>query len=160
SPRIAAISSIRLLVVSGSPPDSSFSLSPIRIRTAQPPGPGFPRHAPSVNISTRGVSVTSGYKLAWKLEDHPFRTVIGNFFGHGDRFGKRIEALRDQDSGSGGPGGETTSQRLSEPVPIDVGGPFDQAGGNPHPLSDLRESKRIAAVRGADDEHSATLRSD
>src|SRR5262249_50265288 len=138
----------------------SFSLSPIRIRTAQPPGPGFPRHAPSVNMSTRGMSVTSGYKLAWKLEDHPFRTVIGNFFGHGEPFGQRIEDLPNQDFRSRSTGGETNSQRLSEPVPIDVGGPFDQAGGNPHPLSDLRESKRIAAVRGADDEHSATLRSD
>ena len=45
---MAAISSIRLFVVSGSTPYSSFSLPCQRITTPQPPGPGFPLHAPSV----------------------------------------------------------------------------------------------------------------
>jgi hypothetical protein len=45
---IAAVSSIRLFVVTGSPPEISFS-RPLKRRTAaQPPGPGFPEQAPSV----------------------------------------------------------------------------------------------------------------
>ena len=32
---------MRLLVVSGSPPDSSFSRAPARMMTPQPPGPGI-----------------------------------------------------------------------------------------------------------------------
>src|SRR4051794_22216549 len=80
SPRIAASSSIRLLVVSVSPPESSRSFSPMRSSTPQPPGPGLPRHAPSVNISTLGGSLTSGDELARQLEDHAFRTVVGLLF--------------------------------------------------------------------------------
>src|SRR5438128_11895514 len=49
---MAAIISMRLLVVAGSPPDSSRSRFPIRRMAPQPPGPGFPLHAPSVKIST------------------------------------------------------------------------------------------------------------
>src|SRR4051794_21420105 len=79
-PLIAASNSIRLLVVRGSPPDSSRSFSPMRTSTPQPPGPGLPRHAPSVNISTSGGSLTSGDELARQLEDHAFRTVVGLLF--------------------------------------------------------------------------------
>src|SRR5690625_1224113 len=52
SARMAAISSMRLLVLSGSPPDSSRSWPFQRSSAPQPPGPGFPRHAPSVQICT------------------------------------------------------------------------------------------------------------
>jgi len=45
---MAAVSSIRLFVVSGSKPYISFSLPWQLITTPQPPGPGFPLHAPSV----------------------------------------------------------------------------------------------------------------
>jgi hypothetical protein len=45
---IAAISSMRLLVVLSSPPLSSFSCPPNIRMAAQPPGPGFPEQAPSV----------------------------------------------------------------------------------------------------------------
>src|SRR5687768_3269534 len=45
---ITAINSMRLLVVSLSPPYSSFSVAPDFINTPQPPGPGFPLQAPSV----------------------------------------------------------------------------------------------------------------
>ena len=45
---MAAMSSIRLFVVCGSPPCSSFSVPFQRSTTPQPPGPGFPLHAPSV----------------------------------------------------------------------------------------------------------------
>ena len=49
SARMAAVSSMRLLVVSGSPPDSSCGASPGRSSTAaQPPGPGLGRAPPSV----------------------------------------------------------------------------------------------------------------
>ena len=50
--RIAAVSSIRLFVVSFSPPLSSISMSLNRMIAPHPPGPGFPEQAPSVNIST------------------------------------------------------------------------------------------------------------
>src|SRR5574343_1833436 len=50
--RMAAVSSMRLLVVSASPPHSSFSCGPRRRIAPLPPGPGLPRQAPSVNIST------------------------------------------------------------------------------------------------------------
>src|SRR3954453_22839075 len=62
---------MRLLVVGVSAPDNSFS-TPLKRRIApQPPGPGLPRHAPSVKISTasspmvvfvttRGVSLRYG----------------------------------------------------------------------------------------------------
>ena len=45
---MAAISSIRLFVVCGSPPCSSFSVPCQRSTTPHPPGPGLPLHAPSV----------------------------------------------------------------------------------------------------------------
>src|SRR6476620_12002083 len=79
SPLIAAISSMRLLVVKASPPDSSRSLSPMRKSTPQPPGPGLPRHEPSVNISTLGSSVRD--QLARQLENHSLGGVVGDFLG-------------------------------------------------------------------------------
>jgi len=48
SASIAACNSMRWLVVSFSPPHNSFSCFPARNQTPQPPGPGFPEHAPSV----------------------------------------------------------------------------------------------------------------
>src|SRR5271166_4508188 len=58
SAAIAAISSMRLLVVAASPPISSFSWSPQRSSTPQPPGPGLPEQAPSVKMSMVFVGVT------------------------------------------------------------------------------------------------------
>src|SRR5690349_2938616 len=49
---MTAVSSILLLVVAASPPNSSFSTLPSRRMAPHPPGPGLPRQAPSVNIST------------------------------------------------------------------------------------------------------------
>src|SRR3954454_7977283 len=43
---------MRLLVVSGSPPESSRSRPSQRRMAAQPPGPGLPEQAPSVWTST------------------------------------------------------------------------------------------------------------
>ena len=45
---MAAISSILLFVVCGSPPCSSLVTSFQRSTAPHPPGPGFPLHAPSV----------------------------------------------------------------------------------------------------------------
>ena len=50
SAEIAAINSMRLLVVCGSPPFNSFSTSPNCRIAPQPPGPGLPEQAPSVKI--------------------------------------------------------------------------------------------------------------
>src|SRR5579883_2360501 len=49
---VAAVSSIRLLVVAGSPPESSRSTPRKRRIAAQPPGPGLGLQPPSVQIST------------------------------------------------------------------------------------------------------------
>ena len=54
SAAIAAISSMRLLVVCASPPFSSFSWSPKARIAPQPPGPGLPEQAPSVWMTTCG----------------------------------------------------------------------------------------------------------
>src|SRR4029079_7692008 len=51
-PSMTAVSSMRLLVVRGSPPHSSRSCAPYRIQAPQPPTPGLPLQAPSVHIST------------------------------------------------------------------------------------------------------------
>src|SRR5215472_5326609 len=51
-PLIAARSSIRLLVVLVSPPCSTRSRCPYLRMHAHPPGPGLPRHDPSVKIVT------------------------------------------------------------------------------------------------------------
>jgi len=45
---MAARSSIRWFVVWGSAPEIARSPAPSTISAAQPPGPGFPLHAPSV----------------------------------------------------------------------------------------------------------------
>src|SRR5438270_7583193 len=96
-PLIAAMSSMRLLVVSVSPPDSSRSFSPIRRSTAQPPGPGLPRHAPSVNISTSGSSVRQ--ELARKLEDHALGTMVGDLLSDFEAFLQGIHHLTHQHFG-------------------------------------------------------------
>src|SRR3954467_12881217 len=51
-PSITPRSAMRLLVVCGSPPESSRRCSPLTRITAQPPGPGFPETAPSGTSST------------------------------------------------------------------------------------------------------------
>ena len=56
---ITAVISIRLFVVDGSLPLSSRSLpSGSRMSTPHPPGPGLPRHAPSVYSSTFFIPIT------------------------------------------------------------------------------------------------------
>src|SRR5258708_26357492 len=51
---------MRLLVVAGSAPASSFSTPRDRRIAPHPPGPGLPLHAPSVKISTSGIDAISG----------------------------------------------------------------------------------------------------
>ena len=46
--RMTPVSSMRLLVVSASPPDISLVWGPYCKIAPQPPGPGFPEQAPSV----------------------------------------------------------------------------------------------------------------
>src|SRR5258708_24885947 len=133
-PLIAATSSIRLLVVSGSPPDSSRSLPPMRRSTPQPPGPGLPRHAPSVNISTSGSSLTSGDKLARKLEDHALRGMVGHLLAHIEAGAKGVDHFADQHFRSAGAGGGGDGPRLAEPVPVDLARAFAQARGPAQPL--------------------------
>src|SRR6516162_2285194 len=54
SAAIAAISSMRLLVVCGSPPLSSLRCEPKARIAPHPPGPGLPEQAPSVWMTTCG----------------------------------------------------------------------------------------------------------
>src|SRR5258708_3742187 len=56
------MSSIRLLVVRGSYPKSSFLTAPNRRMQAHPPGPGLPRHDPSVTREAFFIAV--GVKVA------------------------------------------------------------------------------------------------
>src|ERR1700728_4411747 len=63
SAEIAAISSMRLLVVLSSPPLSSFSRSPNVRMAPQPPGPGLPEQAPSVCTTTCGKAELTGRLL-------------------------------------------------------------------------------------------------
>ena len=64
-PSSAAVSSIRLLVVSFSPPESSIGSAPSAGMTiaAQPPGPGLPLQAPSVQMTASPGSTSTGESL-------------------------------------------------------------------------------------------------
>src|SRR5919107_2736523 len=123
-PLIAANSSMRLLVVRGSPPESSRSLSPMRSSTPQPPGPGLPRQAPSVKISTSGSPVRK--QLARQLEDHPFGRMVRDFLHHVETRAKRVDYFPNEHFGGGSPGGNADGLRLADPFPIDVRRAFDQ----------------------------------
>src|SRR5579863_3665688 len=68
SPSTAACSSIRLFVVCGSEPYISRFVSPNRRMQAQPPGPGFPIHDPSVIICTFFIGPSGGNCLELSLE--------------------------------------------------------------------------------------------
>src|SRR5438270_2030303 len=111
---------MRLLVVSGSPPEISRSILPVRSSTAQPPGPGFPRHAPSVNISTSGRSLTSGNERARKLEDHAFGRVVDHFLGNFETRAKRFDDFANEDFRRRCSSGDSDGVRLAEPFPLDV----------------------------------------
>ena len=64
-PSSAAVYSMRLLVVCGSPPESSTGSS-LRGTTiaAQPPGPGLPLQAPSVQTSASPLRASTGFSIA------------------------------------------------------------------------------------------------
>src|SRR5437868_8502774 len=131
---------MRLLVVSGSPPDISRSVLPVRSSTAQPPGPGFPRHAPSVNISTSGRSLTSGNERARELENHAFGRVVDHFLGDVETRRKRVNDFADEDFRRRRSGGDSDGARLAEPVPIDVTRALDEACWNAETLGHLGET--------------------
>jgi len=64
-PSSAAVSSMRLFVVCGSPPDNSTGAPPSGGTTiaAQPPGPGLPLQAPSVHTSASPGRDSTGLSL-------------------------------------------------------------------------------------------------
>ena len=66
---------------------------------------------------------------------------------------ERVDHLADEHLRRRGSGGQADGRGLAEPLPVDVGGALDQSRGNAHPLGDLGEPKRIAAVGRADDQH-------
>src|SRR3954469_7646978 len=110
---------MRLLVVSASPPEISRSFSPMRRSAAQPPGPGLPRQAPSVNISTSGTSLTSGNELARKLEDHALGRVVGLLLGHVEPLPQGFDDLAHQHLRGRSAGGDADGARLTQPFPVD-----------------------------------------
>ncbi len=88
---------MRLLVVWGSPPESSFSRLPERITTPQPPGPGLPLQAPSVKISTGVTLKRSGrFQSARQLEHHSLLDAFDGLLAHVEMFGEEIDDLAHQ----------------------------------------------------------------
>src|SRR6266478_6483255 len=79
---MAAISSMRLLVVSSSPPASSFSTPRKRSTAPHPPGPGLPLHAPSVKISTSGVDAIGARPRDAVVKAQPFEIFDGVLGAH------------------------------------------------------------------------------
>src|ERR1700730_2639899 len=74
---------MRLLVVTGSLPASSFSTSPKRRIAPQPPGPGLPLQAPSVKISTpgpAGVRLSGVDAIGRRLGDAAMETQLSQVF--------------------------------------------------------------------------------
>src|SRR5437879_5272292 len=142
--RMAASISIRLLVVSGSPPDSSFSRAPARTIAPQPPGPGLPLQAPSVKIST-SVKVGSGggFEAAGELENHPLDHAFALHLGDGEALGQAVDQLADQHFGRGGAGGDAEAGDAVEPNRVELGGAADQARAGALALGDLDEAHRV-----------------
>src|SRR6202789_1565232 len=100
-PPIAAMSSMRLLVVAGSAPETSLRCSPATSNAAQPPGPGLPRQAPSVNISTEVMSRTYFRGGLRRTDQHPLPDPPPRpHHGHGLHALACLEQV-----GAGGPGG-------------------------------------------------------
>src|SRR3954468_22478438 len=98
---------MRLLVVSGSPPDSSFSCAPERMIAPQPPGPGLPLQAPSVKISTSiKVGSGSGFEPAGQLENHPLGDALALDLGHLEMAGQEIDDAANQRLRRGRAGGD------------------------------------------------------
>ena len=146
---------MRLLVVSGSPPDELASRArPSESAPPSRPGPGLPRHAPSVKISTSGSRPCgSGDQLARQLEDHALGRVVGISSVTSKRSRSASTTSRTSTSGADAPAVMPSVCGCAEPVPVDVGGALDQPGRNAHPLGDLGQAQRIAAVGRADHQH-------
>ena len=133
SAAIAASSSIRLLVVSGSPPDSSLLARPVAaISTApQPPGPGLPLQAPSVKISgtRRAVRPTFGAQQPRRqLELIRSSTPLDRLLGDLVALAEGGDHLLDQHLGRRGAGGDADGAHALERAPVDVGGRAAPAG--------------------------------
>src|ERR1700722_17369509 len=95
---MAAINSMRLLVVESSAPETSLRSLPATSNAPQPPGPGLPRQAPPVNIST-GVMARLG---SWthfvgglrRADQHPLAgTPPRPHQGHGFHALARLEQV-------------------------------------------------------------------
>src|SRR5438309_9289416 len=155
SARIAASISMRLLVVRGSPPDSSFSRAPARTIAPQPPGPGLPLQAPSVKISTSVMVEASGssFEPARELEHHPLDDSRAFDLDDVEMLAKAVDELADEQLGGGGAGGEAEGRDPVEPGEVQFGGAADEAGAGALALGDLDEADGIGAVGGADHQH-------
>src|SRR5438874_6262687 len=75
-PSIAALSSMRLLVVLGSLPYISLTNPSKRRIHAQPPGPGLPTHAPSVVMTTLWAIVWASEALDGMLAAVGFQGAV------------------------------------------------------------------------------------
>jgi hypothetical protein len=157
SASIAAISSMRLLVVRASPPDSSRSLPPERRIAPQPPGPGLPLHAPSVKISTSAAArhqATSSRGSLKVMRSGCARPFLGDL----EALGERVDHFADQHFGRRGAGGEADRAGVpSQSQSMSLARWISRAG-DAEPLGDFGEAQRIAAVGRADHQHPVALR--
>src|SRR5574344_2852452 len=78
--RMTASSSMRLLVVAASPPHISFSCPPLFSRTPQPPGPGLPRQAPSVKMSTAVCAGLLTMDFLWGFTHNRLQGLVAQGF--------------------------------------------------------------------------------
>src|SRR5947207_202516 len=83
---------MRLFVVAGSPPDSSFSTPRDRRIAPHPPGPGLPLHAPSVKISTSAIDAISTRPGDAAVKAQLFQ-IFERILGANQRAGGLIEPI-------------------------------------------------------------------
>ena len=156
APRIAASSSIRLLVVSGSPPEISFSRAPERITAPQPPGPG---------IALAG-AVGEDFDFGHEQRVRPLRgragslnTIRSSTPSTGSsctskRSARRSTTSRTSTSGAEAPAVMPSVPDALEPVEDRCRVPrADQPGARAFALGDLDQAQRVGAVRRADHQH-------
>src|SRR5262245_52908810 len=86
--------------------------------------------------------------------------MLGDVLTDIESFTKRIDHLPDQHLWPRCTSSNANGCRCAQPLPIDVGGPLDQAGGGAAALGDLGKSQRVAAVGSADDQQPVAFGSD
>ena len=136
-------------------PRARVPCAPVRSSARPAAGPGVAAaRAVGENLDLREDRWRrSGNQLARQFENHALGRVVGDFLADLEALGSASMTSRTSSSGAEAPAVRPRVARLAEPVPVDVGRALDQAGGDAHPLGDLGQPQRIAAVRRADHQH-------